>query len=51
MVVPDLIFDIVLFGVLLLALLLDNVFPFRRSCTARSRCWPLAWQLRRGAGE
>jgi phosphatidylglycerophosphate synthase len=28
MVVPDLIFDIVLFGVLLLALLLDNVFPF-----------------------
>jgi hypothetical protein len=28
MVVPDLIFDIVLFGALLLALLLDNVFPF-----------------------
>ncbi|HEX8235523.1 MAG TPA: hypothetical protein VF600_06165 [Abditibacteriaceae bacterium] len=28
MVVPDLLFDIVLFGALLLALLLDNVFPF-----------------------
>jgi hypothetical protein len=27
MVVPDLIFDVVLFGVLLLAVLLDNVFP------------------------
>lgn len=28
MVVPDLIFDALVFGVLLLALLLDNVFPF-----------------------